>query len=196
MCFASQAGSCFKRCSMGAQSGSDCRACEKKAQAKIPQIAASIAGHRLTDHQRFLIRHALRHLQFLDGVVEALNQEIRSPMEDPALGEAFFLLQSIPGIKEESAASILAEVGADIQQFPTAAQLNSWAGLCPANHGKRRCGEERPHQLRKHLVEDDTYAKCLGCNGTEKVHACNRVITPSKLAAVTSVPSSHSGTRF
>jgi len=43
-------------------------------------------------------------------------------MEDPALGEAFLLLQSIPGIKEESAASIL---------FSTSAQLSSWVGLCP-----------------------------------------------------------------
>jgi len=107
---------------------------KKKARVKIPQIAASIADHRLTDHQRFLIRHALRHLQFLDDEVEALNQEIRRRMEDPALGEAFLLLQSRTGIKEESAASILAEVGADMQQFPTSAQLSSWAGLCPANH--------------------------------------------------------------
>lgn len=31
---------------------------KKKAREKIPQLAASFAGHRLTDLQRFLIRHA------------------------------------------------------------------------------------------------------------------------------------------
>lgn len=107
---------------------------KKKAREKIPQITASVANHRLSDHQRFLIRHALRHLEFLDEEVEALNREIQRRMEEPALAKAFHLLQSIPGIKEESAASILAEIGADMEQFPTAAQLSSWAGLCPANH--------------------------------------------------------------
>ncbi len=107
---------------------------KKKAREKIPQIIASVADHRLSNHQRFLIRHALRHLEFFEEEVEELNQEIRRRMEDPALSEAFALLQRIPGVKEESAASILAEVSADMQQFPTAAQLSSQAGLCPANH--------------------------------------------------------------
>jgi hypothetical protein len=41
----------------------------KKAREKIPQITASVADHLLSDHQRFLIRHALRHLEFLDEEV-------------------------------------------------------------------------------------------------------------------------------
>ena len=43
---------------------------KKKARAKLQEITASLAGHRLTDHQRFLIRHGLRHLQFLEDEVE------------------------------------------------------------------------------------------------------------------------------
>lgn len=52
-------------------------------------------------------------------------------------------LDEIPGIARRSAQVILAEIGLDMDRFPSAAHLCSWAGVSPGNHqsaGKRRHG--------------------------------------------------------
>jgi len=60
--------------------------------------------------------------------------------------EAVILLVSIPGMSDRAAFGILAEIGVNMQQFPTASHLASWAGVCPGNHesaGKRLSGKTR-----------------------------------------------------
>ena len=44
------------------------------------------------------------------------------------------LLQTIPGVGPKVAQVIVAETGADMSRFPTAAHLAAWAGLAPAMH--------------------------------------------------------------
>ena len=53
---------------------------------------------------------------------------------------------------------LLAEIGSDVQRFPTAKHLASWAGMCPDNHeraGKRLSGRTRTGSpwFRQALVE-------------------------------------------
>ena len=41
---------------------------------------------------------------------------------------------TVPGVDRVAAWSFIAEMGIDVTQFPTAAHLASWAGVCPGNN--------------------------------------------------------------
>lgn len=71
---------------------------------------------------------------------------------------ALALLISIPGMSERAAQCILAEIGIQMQQFPTAQHLAAWAGVCPGNHesaGKRLAGKTSQGNpwLRRVLIQ-------------------------------------------
>lgn len=68
------------------------------------------------------------------------------------------LIDEIIGISEAAAQGILAEIGIEMDQFPSAQHLASWAGVCPGNHesaGKRLSGKARKGNpwLRRLLVQ-------------------------------------------
>jgi transposase len=85
-----------------------------------------------------LIRASLDHLRFLERTIAQLDREVERAMAPFALQQA--ALAAVPGIGEVAAAAIVAEIGVDMERFPTEGHLSSWAGLCPGNKqsgGKR-----------------------------------------------------------
>ena len=102
-----------------------------KARPKIAVLRAALAG-RFTDHHAFLAGQALRHLDWLDAEITALDARINA--EAAPLAPQRALLETIPGVGERISAVILAETGGDMTQFPTPAALASWAGVAPGNN--------------------------------------------------------------
>lgn len=105
---------------------------------KVPELIQALNG-RLRSHHRKMLRRHLEHITYLEHEIEELEQEI-DRLCAPYQAE-IELLDTIPGIASDAAASILAEVGPDMSHFPSEGHLASWTGVCPANHesnGKKK----------------------------------------------------------
>jgi transposase len=112
---------------------------------KLPALREALAGHIRTDHHGLLVAQILAHIDDLDETIATLSARIQQLIGPYA--EQVALLDTIPGIDQRAAEVILAEIGPDMGQFPTAAHLASWAGGCPGNNnnsaGKHRSGRTR-----------------------------------------------------
>jgi transposase len=95
-------------------------------------------------------------LHNLDELIDRLSKEIGERLRP--FTETIVRLDSIPGVGLRTAENLVAEIGADLSRFPTAAHLASWAGMCPGNDesaGKHRSGRIRKGNpwLRSALIE-------------------------------------------
>lgn len=79
-----------------------------------------------------LIRQYREEIELDDKHLKECQEKLTAICEKE-LPQEFKNLQTIPGVKERSATSILAEIGADMKMFVTAAALVSWCGLKPRN---------------------------------------------------------------
>ena len=136
-----------------------------------PETLASMARGRLREkrsmlvdaleglmgsHQRMMLDSCLRHLDFLEREIERMSEEVEDrtrPFE-----EAIERIDEIPGMGRRGAEQVLAEIGTDMNRFPTSRHLASWAGMCPGNNesaGKRIGGRTRRANpwLKSALVE-------------------------------------------
>jgi transposase len=107
-------------------------------------------------HQRKMLAVQLKHIDFLDAEIKGLDREVDRRLRP--FEEDLELLETIPGVGRRSAECILAEIGTDMNRFPSDAHLASWAGMSPGNNesaGKRKSGKTRKgnKKLRSTLVQ-------------------------------------------
>ena len=124
-------------------------------RSKIPALTEALES-RWVAHHTTLARQIVAHIDFLDTTIDTLTSEIVERLVP--FQAAVELLKTIPGVSDLSAHTIIAEIGVDMSQFPTARHLAAWAGVAPASHesaGKRRPAGTRhgSRHLRDALTE-------------------------------------------
>jgi transposase len=81
-----------------------------RAQRKIPEIIQALEGHQMSDHHRQMIRYSLKHLEFVEEQIGELDLAIAKKIKEAGLQQQWELLQTLPGVQDRSAATILAEL--------------------------------------------------------------------------------------
>lgn len=129
-------------------------------RAKIPHLERALAG-RFGEHEQFMIGLLLENIDHLEASIERCDAEIARALS--AYDADIERLDGIPGVGVRVAEDLIAEIGPDMQRFPSAGHLASWARLCPGNDqsgGVRRSGRTGPGNkwIRSILTEAGTSA--------------------------------------
>ncbi len=152
---------------------------------KQRELEQALHGY-VRDHHRFLIANHLSHIDFLDEQLQSFDKQIEQLVETQSLPcppgstdatvstdglvdlltpskplswqTAIAIADSIPGVARQSAQLLIAEIGVNIDRFPSAAHLCKWARVCPGNYesaGKRYSGNtgQANRWLRSALVQ-------------------------------------------
>lgn len=93
----------------------------------------------LKTHNRELLKVKIRHIENLQKLISEVEEQIKTLLKK--YSSEILLLRTIPGMGETIAAITLAEIGADMNQFPSDMHIASWAGLAPGNNesaGKKK----------------------------------------------------------
>lgn len=125
-------------------------------RSKREDLAQALTGS-VEPHQRFMIASLLRQLDSVNAEIAILDEEVKARTAG-RFRAAIELIDQIPGVGERAAEQILAELGIDMDQFPSAQACASWAKICPGTYQSadthQRVGTGKGNiWLRRALIE-------------------------------------------
>jgi len=87
---------------------------------------------KITNHHRFMLDMILQNINYTNDQIAQLEARMKTYLEEMTL--ELKLLKTIPGVSDQIACGIIAEIGIDMTHFPSHKHLASWAGVCPGNN--------------------------------------------------------------
>jgi len=125
-----------------------------KMQSSVEDLASSLKGN-LTDHHRFMLQTVKESIKNKEQIIFKLQEQIDKQLKENELMLDAELLATIPGVGKDGAAYIIAEIGNNMDQFPSEQHLASWAGMSPGSN------ESAGKKKSTRITHGDKYLKVL-----------------------------------
>lgn len=109
-----------------------------KMKAGKEEVKKALEG-RLTKHHQLMLKLIKQSIDDKERLITTIELQIDEAARQYSV--AIENLQTIPGVGKDSAISIISEIGADMDAFPSEHNLSSWAGMSPGNNetgGKKK----------------------------------------------------------
>ncbi len=110
---------------------------------KLDALVLALRG-KVEAHHRFMIEMQLGRVEDIEANIDVIDGQIDEAVKPHRT--VFERLTTIPGVDRVAAVTIIAELGVDMDVFPTVAHAAAWAGVCPGNNesaGKRMGQQKR-----------------------------------------------------
>jgi len=94
------------------------------------------------EHHIYLLQIIRKDIAQTEALISDLSQRIKDKLS--AYEDVITLLDKVPGLNTKSIEDLIAEIGVDMNAFPTEKHLSSWAGMSPGNNesaGKKKVAE-------------------------------------------------------
>lgn len=114
-------------------------------KASKEQLAESLAAAPLTARARKVLAMHLEELALIDRHIVELSQELGQALKSHE--QAVLRLCHLPGVREDAAWQIIAELGPQAAVFDSPEQLASWIGVCPGR--QESAGESKSNRSAK-----------------------------------------------
>ena len=110
----------------------------KKIEASKEEIFEACNGS-ITDHHIYLLGTIRENNRHIESLIQDLDDKIKDVLAP--YDNALERLREIPGLNRKSVEDLIAEIGLDMNVFPSEKHLCSWVGVSPGNNesaGKKK----------------------------------------------------------
>ena len=139
-----------------------------------PELLYQACEGFIEPHHTYMLQTIRKDIEQTESIISDLTsriKEVLSPYEN-----VIDLLRKIPGLDRKTVEDLIAEIGVDMEVFPTEKHLASWAGICPGNNESAGKKKWKNHSWQQ-TVESRYYGGSLGSHPYQE-HILQRTLPP------------------